>query len=113
MFQKKYRLKKSEQITRVVKNRAGVKSTHLLLKYVPSDLGYCRVAIGIAKQLKIKGVKRNRFRRQLAHAIKAELGAKVDELGYDFFFILLAIPDAKVYQVLQRDINSLIQKFDG
>lgn len=107
MLPKKLRLKKAREITAVIKQGAKLRGKHLLLQFLENEQGHLRAAVGAAKKLKLSGVQRNYRRRQL-YSLLSEAG--LDCQNYDLFLVLLAIPEGKVYDILQQELTDLIKK---
>ena len=91
MLNKSHRLKKNNDIVKVLKEGKKFTEKFLILKTLPNDLEETRFAFIISKKFSKKAVNRNRIRRQVSEAIKDNF--KTIKSGTDA--VILSIPGAQ------------------
>jgi len=73
MLPSKYRLRSSQEISRVFNDGLTIKSFNLLAKYLPRNFSQPRFALSVSKKEVKKATQRNRLKRLLREAIKKHL----------------------------------------
>jgi ribonuclease P protein component len=62
---KNYRLKEQDEIKTVLRSKISIKTAHLLIKLLKSDLPNFRITVIISKKIFKRANKRNRIRRKV------------------------------------------------
>jgi ribonuclease P protein component len=101
-------LKRKKDFELVFKRGKALRGKLLVLKFVVNEDGRPRVGIVVSKKISKKAVVRNKVRRRLQAAVKAEM-IKIKK-GADM--ILLALPgiEAKNFQEIAEEITRLFKK---
>jgi len=108
MFKQKNRLKKDEDIKRVVKSGRSVFDSHCGLKYLQNGLAESRFTVVVGLKVSKKAVDRNRVRRQYREIIRLHLGKM--KKGYDVVFLTSKQALAIDYQEKEERLMKVLKK---
>ncbi len=109
MLSRPYRLSKKDGIARVIKSR-GAKNPYLTLKFLKNGLGRCRFGFVVSSKLVKKAVYRNLIKRRAREIIKKNIGRI--KTGYDIVFIFSGGLEGVGYEILERELLSLLTESD-
>jgi ribonuclease P protein component len=115
MLPKDLRLKENRQINKTFKNGLHKKSDHFFYKYIKSQnpLKFCITA---AKKHKLNKPQRNKFKRQISHAIYNSLSIKpeIKNLNFNIIIVLHTIPKGKdYYKTMKLEIKNFLNKLQN
>lgn len=104
---KLYRLKKSQDFSRIIKKRQSVVNKDFVLYYEPQMLSHARVGISVSKKLG-KAVVRNKIKRQ----VRMMVNHIVDlEEPYDFVIIVRQHYCQQAYLDNEQSFANLYKQF--
>lgn len=108
MLNQLHRLKKNNDIVRVLKEGKKFIESFLIIKTLPNDLKETRFAFIVSKKFSKKAVERNRIRRQISEAIKDNL--TTIKKGTDA--VILSMPGSQEWdtQEVKKIIKRLLDK---
>jgi len=99
-----HRLKKNNDIVRVLKEGKKFIESFLIIKTLPNDLKETRFAFIVSKKFSKKAVVRNRIRRQISEAIKDNL--VTTKKGIDA--VILSMPGAQEWDT--EEVKKIVKK---
>lgn len=110
MLAKPYRLTRSDNIPKILKQGNSFQEPIFLAKYLQNDLPRHRFAIMVSQKVSKKGVERNIIRRRMYEAIRLNL-EKSKTSNYDDVVILPSKRALTVsYQSIEQSIVKLLKK---
>lgn len=109
MLSKENRLKKEKDFEKVFKQGKTVKAGLLFLKILKTENDYNRIGLSVSKKISNKAVVRNKVKRRLREAVRAEL-KKSNFLGQDIVIVALPAIQKAGYPQIKSDISFAFQK---
>ncbi|MBU0546827.1 MAG: ribonuclease P protein component [Patescibacteria group bacterium] len=108
MLNKSHRLKKNNDIVKVLKEGKKFIESFLIIKTLPNNLEETRFAFIISKKFSKKAVVRNRIRRQISEGIKDNL--ETIKKGIDV--VILSIPGVQERDTeeVRKTVKKLLDK---
>lgn len=102
MLKAQYRLSKTKDIERVLKNGRGAGSASISIKAAPNKLKHSRFAFVVGLKVSKSAVRRNRIRRQMREVVRLHLDAIAP--GHDV--MVMARPKARDidYKEIEKEI---------
>ncbi|MFH1180836.1 MAG: ribonuclease P protein component [bacterium] len=104
MLPLKCRLKKRADIDRVFKKGKAFNAGFLILKALPNDLSWTRVAFSVSLKVSQKAVARNKIKRRLSEIARAV----IINLRTPSDVVFIALPEIKEKSV--KEIKELVEK---
>lgn len=83
-MKKKYRVKKNEDFSRIIKRKQSMANRTFIIYYLKNDIGHARIGISVSKKLG-KAVIRNKIKRQVRMIVKETIN--LDD-NYDYIVIV-------------------------
>ncbi len=105
MLATKYRIKKSE-VQKLAKCEHFLQGQNCLIKYLPNQLGNCRLSIAISRKIKLCNAKKGEIRRQIKN-IFLQIPNK-DTKSLDFFVILLKFKQGDQFAHINKTISDFL-----
>jgi len=108
------RIKKKKDFEAIFKNSKSFKNNLFIFRIAKNNLGINRVGFVVSKKISLKAVIRNKIRRRLSEAIKAEeknipLGVQA-KTGTDLIVIALPGIEKKEFSEVKEAINNALIK---
>jgi ribonuclease P protein component len=103
------RLKKEKDFERVFKQGSPIKGRLFFLKILKTENKTSRIGLSVSKKISNKAVVRNKIKRRLREAVRAEL-KKNSLSGHDI--VIVALPGIKKagYPEIKTDVSFALQK---
>lgn len=108
MLPKENRLKKKKDFNKVAAGDQQISGNFLILKFQSNDLSVARVGFVVSKKVSKKAVLRNKVKRRLREAVRAEL-ARVRP-GFDLVFFTRREIKEKEFSDIQQLVKQLLEK---
>jgi len=108
MLSQANRLKKNKDFEQVFKKGRGFKDGPLLLRLVKNNLMVSRFAFSVGLKVSKKAVVRNKIRRRLQEAVRADLTEV--KTGFDLVFTALPGIESQNYQEIKERAERLLKK---
>ena len=106
MLPKRYRLKKSADIQRVLREERSARFGDLIVKKNTNDLGHSRFSVSFSLKVSKKASRRNKIRRIITETIRRNL-PKTEKESFDKVFLTLPGIENKNF----KEIEGNVEKF--
>lgn len=108
MLPAKNRLKKREEIEKILREGKRCRESFILLKFLKNSLSQSRFAFVVSKKVARKAVTRNQTKRLFREAVRRNF-SKI-ETGVDC--VLIVLPGFKIqsFQVAEKHLHQLLQR---
>ena len=110
MLPRENRLKKEKDFKLVLRSKNFFSDDFLILKDIRNDLEISRFAFIVSKKISNKAVIRNRIKRLLREAVRADI--KNIKGGWDIIFFTRKNIVEKKYFEIEEEIKRLLKKAD-
>jgi ribonuclease P protein component len=108
MLPKINRIKKKKDFEVIFKNSKSLRSNLFILKISQNNLGLSRFGFVVSKKISKKAVVRNKIKRRMSEAIKAQ--AEKVKSGTDLVFVTLSGIEKKEFSEIKEAINNALLK---
>jgi ribonuclease P protein component len=108
MLSPRNRLKKKKDFETVFKRGETIKGGAFFLKILNTSTGYSRVGFVVSKKISNKAVVRNKAKRRLREAMRAN----IPYLKNSFDMIAVALPNIKTvtFKEIKQDVESALKR---
>lgn len=83
-MEKKYRVKKNEDFSRIIKRKQSLANRSFIVYYLKNDLDHARIGISVSKKLG-KAIVRNKIKRQVRMIVREAIDLNSN---YDYIVIV-------------------------
>lgn len=83
-MEKKYRVKKNEDFSRIIKRKQSLANRSFIVYYLKNDLDHARIGISVSKKLG-KAIVRNKIKRQVRMMVREAIDLNSN---YDYIVIV-------------------------
>lgn len=108
MLAKIYRLKRKKYFEQVLKKGKSQGEEFLILKTLKNNLKTNRVGFVVGQKVSKKAVVRNKIKRRMREAVRANLGKL--EPGYDLIFLAKKGIEEKSFFEIKKTVEELLRK---
>ena len=108
MLPKEHRLKKEKDFERVLKKGKSKKGDFLILRVVKNNLKTIRIGVVVSRKVSKKAVLRNKTKRKLREAARANI--KKIKPGYDLVFFTKKGIEKKSFSEIKKEVEKLIAR---
>ena len=108
-MKKKYRLKRNEEISSLVKQNKKKKSKSFIVYYQDNEYDYSRICISVSKKLG-NAVERNKIKRQVREMVKKCFSFQINK---DYLIVVRKVYDEHNFQenfLLLKEVYQKINK---
>ena len=106
MLPKEHRLKKKKDFERVLRRGKLLAKNFLTLKTVKNNLKTIRIGVVVSRKVSKKAVLRNKTKRKLREAARANI--KKIKPGYDLIFFTKKGIEKKSFSEIKKEVEKLI-----
>lgn len=110
MLAKKFRLKKTDAIPKLLRHGTPLKNDFLVLKFRKNNLSHPRVAVIITIKIIPKAFARNHLRRQIYTTLRHILKKNDFTLSYDLAILTRHKSTSAPYSQISTSLENLIKK---
>lgn len=106
MLPKEYRLKRKKDFEKVLRRGKLLAKNFLILKTVKNNLKTIRIGVVVSRKVSKKAVLRNKAKRKIREAIRANI--KKIKPGYDLIFFTKKGIEKKSFSEIKEEVEKLI-----
>ena len=108
MLPKEYRLKRKKDFEGVFKKGKSRTGDFLILRVVKNNLKVSRIGVVVSRKVSKKAVLRNKTKRKLREAARADI--KKMKPGYDLIFFTKKGIEKKSFSEIKKEVEKLIAR---